>query len=185
MTSVPTETDRRFRDTAAAAGLLDVAYDVVDSPVGPLAVAVSQRGLVQISFDGEEGLEDLARRVGARVLRSPRPVERARRELGEYFERRRREFDVGVDLLDLPGFQRAVLEELRRVPYGEVSTYGALAARVGNPRAARAVGGALNRNPVPIVVPCHRIVGAGGSLTGYAGGLDRKRALLDLEGAAA
>ena len=185
MTSVSVETDRRFRDAAAAPGLLDVAYDVLDSPVGPLAVAVSERGLVRISFDGEEGLEELARRVGARVLRSPRPVERARRELGEYFERRRRVFELGVDLRGLPGFQQAVLGELCRVPYGEVSTYGALAARVGNPRAARAVGGALNRNPVPIVVPCHRIVGAGGALTGYAGGLERKRALLELEGAAA
>jgi len=182
--TVPTELDRRFRDTAATAGLLDVAYDLVDSPVGPLLVAVSPRGLCRISFQGEAALDDLAARAGARVLRSPRPVEGARRELDEYFEGRRREFDLPIDLRGVPAFQRTVLEELLRVDYGEVATYGALAARVGKPRAARAVGGALNRNPVPIVVPCHRIVGAGGSLVGYGGGLDRKRALLELEGVA-
>jgi methylated-DNA-[protein]-cysteine S-methyltransferase len=109
-------------------------------------------------------------------------VERARRELDEYFEGHREHFDVGVDLSALPEFQRAVLEQLRRVPYGVVSTYGRLAAEIGRPRSARAVGGALNRNPIAIVVPCHRIVGANGSLVGYAGGLERKRALLSLEG---
>jgi methylated-DNA-[protein]-cysteine S-methyltransferase len=117
------------------------------------------------------------------VLRSPGPVDDLRRELDEYFGGTRREFDLPVDLSPLPGFQRSVLEELVRVPYGHVDTYGGLARRIGSPRAARAVGGALNRNPVPIVVPCHRIVGASGSLVGYAGGLERKQALLGLEGA--
>jgi methylated-DNA-[protein]-cysteine S-methyltransferase len=180
--TVSTELDSRFRNAAAAGGLLDVAYGLVDSPVGELLIAVSERGVCRISFEGESDLDELARTFGARVLRSERPVEKARRELDEYFTRQRQEFDLQVDLTSLPPFQRSVLDELVRVPYGEVSTYGALAARVGRPRAARAVGGALNRNPVAIVVPCHRIVGASGSLTGYAGGLERKLALLELEG---
>ena len=183
--TVPTDLDGRFRAAAAAEGLLDVAYELTDSPVGELLVAVTGAGLCRISFDPdpERELDDLARAFGARVLRSPGPVERARRELDEYFESRRREFDIPVDLRSLPAFQRAVLLELARVPYGRVETYGGLAARIGKPRAARAVGGALNRNPIPIVLPCHRVVGAGGSLVGYAGGLERKETLLALEGA--
>ena len=185
MTLVPDTLDRRFRDAAASAGLLDVAYDVADSPVGPLLVAASGRGLCRISFDPEpeRELEALARAFGARVLRSPGPVAEARRELDEYFGGRRDTFELPVDLSAVPPFQRLVLEELVRVPYGTVDTYGGLARRIGRPRAARAVGGALNRNPIPIVVPCHRIVGSTGNLVGYAGGLDRKRALLGLEGA--
>jgi methylated-DNA-[protein]-cysteine S-methyltransferase len=183
MTTVPTALDERFRAAAAAEHLLDVAYDLTDSPVGPLLVAASERGLCRISFspEPEAVLEALARAHGARVLRSPRPVDEIRRELDEYFEGRRRAFDLPLDTSVLAPFQRTVLEELARVPYGEVETYGGLAGRVGNPRAARAVGGALNRNPIPIVLPCHRVVGANGQLVGYAGGLDRKRALLDLE----
>src|SRR5207248_4670388 len=115
-----------------------------------------------------------------RVLRAP--LDDVRRELDEYFEGRRREFDLPLDLRVAP-FNEAVLHELARVPYGRTETYGALAARVGRPRAARAVGTVMNRNPIPIVLPCHRIVGANGSLTGYAGGLDVKRRLLQLEGA--
>jgi methylated-DNA-[protein]-cysteine S-methyltransferase len=185
MTSVPAELDRRFRDAAASQGLLDVAYDLADSPVGELLVATSERGVCRISFDPEpeRELETLARWFGARVLRAPRAVDDVRRELEEYFTGRRREFGLAVDLSPLPAFQRGVLEELVRVPYGRVDTYGGLARRIGSPRAARAVGGALNRNPIPIVVPCHRIVGSTGGLVGYAGGLDRKRALLGLEGA--
>ena len=185
MTTVPDGLDRRFRDAAASAGLLDVAYDFADSPVGTLLVAASTRGVCRISFDPEpeRELEALVQAFGARVLRSPGPVDGVRRELDEYFEGERREFDLPVDLTPLPGFQQEVLRELVLVPYGHVDTYGGLAQRIGRPRAARAVGGALNRNPIPIVVPCHRIVGASGSLTGYAGGLERKQALLGLEGA--
>jgi methylated-DNA-[protein]-cysteine S-methyltransferase len=185
MTTVPDPLDRRFREAAASAGLLDVAYDFADSPVGTLLVAASGRGLCRISFDPEpeRELDRLASAFGARVLRSPGPVAAVRRELDEYFEGERTEFDLPVDFTPLPDFQREVLRELRRVPYGRVDTYGGLAARLGKPRAARAVGGALNRNPIPIVVPCHRIVGASGSLVGYAGGLERKQALLGLEGA--
>ena len=183
--TVPDQLDRRFREAAGAEGLLDVAYDLTDSPVGPLLVAASERGLCRISFDPEpeREIDALARGFGVRVLRSPGSVDRARRELAEYFEGQRHEFDLDVDLSPLPAFQQDVLTELVRVSYGHVDTYGGLAERIGRPRAARAVGGALNRNPVPIVVPCHRIVGAGGSLVGYAGGLERKRLLLGLEGA--
>ena len=185
MTTVPDELDRRFRDAAASAGLLDVAYDYADTPVGRLLVATNERGLCRISFDPEpeRELDSLATAFGARVLRSAKPNDPVRRELDEYFEGARREFDLAVDLTPLPAFQRSVLEELVLVPYGGVDTYGGLAQRIGKPRAARAVGGALNRNPIPIVVPCHRIVGASGSLVGYAGGLERKQALLGLEGA--
>ncbi len=182
--TVPTALDDRFRTAAAEEGLLDVAYDVADSPIGPLLVAATDRGLCRISFspDPEEELDALARTFGNRVLRSPGPVAEIRSELDDYFEHRRRDFDLPLDLRALAPFQRLVLEELARVPYGETATYGGLAARIGSPRAARAVGGALNRNPIPIVLPCHRVLGSTGSLVGYAGGIERKRALLALEG---
>ena len=185
MNTVPTDLDDRFRAAAAAEGLLDVAYDLVESPVGDLFVGVSDRGLCVISYDtdAEFQVERLARGFGSRVLRSPRPVEPTRRQLDEYFEGRRHQFDLDVDLRLARDFGRAVLEELGRVPFGEVTTYGALAARAGKPRAARAVGTIMNRNPIPIVLPCHRVVGADGSLVGYAGGLERKQQLLRLEGA--
>ena len=176
--------DLRFRARAAEEHLLDVAYDYADSPVGSLLVATTERGLCRVSFDPEpeRELDELARLHGTRVLRSARPLDDARRELDEYFDHRRTTFDLRVDVAGLPAFQRQVLTELARIPYGEVATYGGLAAKIGKPRAARAVGGALNRNPIPIVLPCHRIVGASGKLVGYAGGLERKRALLALEG---
>ena len=187
MIDLPTlELDERFRAAAAAAGLLDVAYDVFDdTSMGPLLVGVTDRGICRISFDPEpeRELERLARVHGPRVLRSSKPVERLHRELDEYLEGRRRDFDLDVDLRGQPDFQLRVLSELARVGYGETTTYGALAARAGNPRAARAVGTVMNRNPVPIVLPCHRVVGANGSLTGYGGGLHRKELLLRLEGA--
>jgi methylated-DNA-[protein]-cysteine S-methyltransferase len=183
--TIPTELDTRFREAAAAEGLLDVAYDVTDSPVGPLLVAATGRGVCRISFDPdpEAELETLAQTHGVRVLRAARPVDDARRQLDDYFAKRRRTFELPVDTETLPAFQRLVLTELARVPYGRVATYGGLAALIGRPRAARAVGGALNRNPIPIVLPCHRVVGSTGRLVGYAGGLERKRALLELEGA--
>jgi methylated-DNA-[protein]-cysteine S-methyltransferase len=182
--TVTRELDERFRARAAEERLLDVAYDFTDSPVGQLLVAATERGLCRISFDPdpERELDELARVHGVRVLRSARPLEETRRELGEYFERRRTAFDIPVDVAGLAPFQRQVLSELAQVPYGETATYGGLAARIGKPRAARAVGGALNRNPIPIVLPCHRVVGASGKLVGYAGGIERKRALLALEG---
>jgi len=185
VTSVSPELDTRFRAAAAEAGLLDVAYDVVESPLGELFVGVSERGLCVISYESDPDveIERLARGFGSRVLRSARPVDPARRQLDEYFAGKRKRFDLDVDLRLARDFGRAVLEELRRVPFGEVTTYGALAAKAGKPKAARAVGTIMNRNPVPIVLPCHRVIGANGSLVGYAGGLERKQQLLRLEGA--
>jgi methylated-DNA-[protein]-cysteine S-methyltransferase len=184
MTVTP-DLDRRFREAAATLRLIDVGYDIVDTPIGELLVAASDRGLAAISYDvdPEEQLDKLARIAGPAVLRSPRSVDPARRELDEYFSGRRRVFDLSVDLRELPPFTVSVLGELARVPYGETTTYGALAGRVGHPKAARAVGTVMNRNRIPIVLPCHRVVGSTGSLTGYAGGLDRKQKLLELEGA--
>jgi methylated-DNA-[protein]-cysteine S-methyltransferase len=183
--TVSPDLDRRFRDAAVAMGLVDMGFDIVDSPVGPLFVAASDRGLASISYDTdpERQLERLARIGGPCVLRSPRSVDEARRELDQYFEGKRHAFDLTLDLRALPPFTISVLQKLAEVPYGETTTYGELASRVGRPRAARAVGTVMNRNRIPIVLPCHRVVGAGGNLVGYAGGLDRKLALLQLEGA--
>ena len=183
--TVSSDLDHRFRDAAARLDLIDLGFDVVDSPIGPLLVAASGSGLAAISFrsDPDEQLDRLARIAGPRVLRSSRSVDSARRELDEYFEGDRRAFDLSLDLRGLTPFTLAVLEELAGVPYGETTTYGALAARVGHPQAARAVGTVMNRNRIPIVLPCHRVVGASGDLTGYAGGLDVKQTLLELEGA--
>ena len=183
--NVTADLDNRFRDAASRAGLLDAAYDIVDSPVGPLLVAASERGLLRVSFDPdpERELEQLGRIAGPRVLRAPRAVDNVRRELDEYFEQRRDAFDLTLDLRDLTPFSLRVLGELALVPYGATSTYGELATRAGKPGAARAVGTIMNRNPVPIVLPCHRILGSTGALVGYGGGLDRKVLLLRLEGA--
>lgn len=183
--TVSTDLDRRFREAATTLDLVDVGFDVVPSPIGDLLVASSDRGLATIWFDPdpETDLERLARLGGPRVLRSPRTVDAARRELDEYFEGRRRSFDLSLDLRALPPFTLQVLGALARVPYGETTTYGELAARIGHPRAARAVGTVMHRNRIPIVLPCHRVVGSTGELTGYAGGLGRKITLLELEGA--
>ena len=181
--TIPDALDTRFRETAAREGLVDVAYETTDSPVGELLLAATERGLCRVSFDPEPDRElDLLARFGTRVLRVPRRLDAARRQLDEYFAGKRTAFELETDLALARDFQRDVLRELARVPYGETTTYGSLAARVGRPRAARAVGTAMNRNPVPTVLPCHRVVGSGGSLVGYGGGLERKRALLVLEG---
>ena len=176
--------DRRFREAAATSGALDVGYDVVESPVGPLLVAASNSGICRISFhaDPDEHLEALTRAFGPRVLRTSGAVDDARRQLDEYFEGRRQGFALDVDTRASPPFAQRVLAELALIPFGETTTYGALAAKVDAPRAARAVGMVMNRNPIPIVLPCHRVVGANGSLTGYGGGLHVKERLLRLEG---
>ncbi|MCZ7587580.1 MAG: methylated-DNA--[protein]-cysteine S-methyltransferase [Gaiella sp.] len=183
--TVPTRLDRQFRDAAARAGLLDTAYDVIESELGPLLAAVTDHGLARISFDPEpeRELELLARLAGPRVLRSPRALDETRRELDAYFAGRRTAFDLELDLRGLPAFTLRVLGELAKVPYGQTATYGELAERAGNPRASRAVGTVMNRNRIPIVLPCHRIVGTSGELVGYGGGLPRKERLLRLEGA--
>lgn len=183
--NVSADLDRRFRARAAAAGELDVRFDVADSPIGPLLVAATERGLCRIGFDPEpeRELDSLAREFGLRVLRTPRALDDPKRELDEYFAGRRVAFELPVDVRFASPFRLRVMDELARVPYGQVTTYGALAARAGNPGAARAVGTFMNRNPIPIVLPCHRVVGANGSLVGYGGGLERKERLLRLEGA--
>jgi methylated-DNA-[protein]-cysteine S-methyltransferase len=184
MTVSPT-LDKRFREAAAAAGLLDVAYDLAETPVGTLLVATTERGLCRISFDPqpERAAEWLAETFGVRVLRVAKPVDPVRRQLDEYFEGARTKFELPVDLRQAAPFSRAVLKQLAHVPYGQVTTYGALARAADRPQAARAVGTVMNRNPIPIVLPCHRVVGANGSLVGYGGGLERKEQLLKLEGA--
>ncbi|HWO71322.1 MAG TPA: methylated-DNA--[protein]-cysteine S-methyltransferase [Actinomycetota bacterium] len=173
-------------DLAAARGLLDVGVGEVDTPIGRLLVAVTRRGLVRVAFPEEEPeavLEELARRISPRAMRSPRMTQEARRELAEFLEGRRRRFELRVDPSLARGFARRVLAGAARIPYGRVRTYGELAAALGAPGAARAVGNALGANPVPIVVPCHRVVRAGGGVGGYGGGPERKEWLLRLEGA--
>jgi methylated-DNA-[protein]-cysteine S-methyltransferase len=182
--TVSSTLDRRFREAAASQGLLDVAYDFAETPVGTLLVAATDHGLCRISFDPEpeREAERLAQAYGSRVLRAARPVDPVRRQLDEYFAGKRRRFEVDVDLRSAAPFSRTVLQRLAKIPHGQVTTYGALARAAGHPRAARAVGTVMNRNPVPIVLPCHRVIGADGRLVGYGGGLDRKRQLLTLEG---
>src|SRR5581483_10024781 len=159
--------------------LVDVRYDLVDSPLGELFVAATDRGLCRIAYFPERAEDEVARVFGRRLLRVP--LDDVRRELDEYFTGRRHAFDLPIDLRVAP-FHDDVLRELERVPYGQTTTYGALAAQSGHPKAARAVGTVMNRNPIPIVLPCHRVVGASGALVGYAGGLERKVQLLRLEG---
>jgi methylated-DNA-[protein]-cysteine S-methyltransferase len=182
--TVPNTLDAEFRASAVRAGLLDAAYGVVETPIGDVLVATSAVGLLAIRFGADPGayLERLARLAGSRVLHAPRAVDRVRGELDEYFAGNRTAFDLELDLRDLTPFTLAVLGELARVPFGETATYRDLAVRVGRPQASRAVGMVMNRNRIPIVLPCHRIVGSSGSLVGYAGGLETKERLLRLEG---
>jgi methylated-DNA-[protein]-cysteine S-methyltransferase len=162
-------------------GLIDVAVSMVESPVGDLLVAVTPRGLVRLAFDPEHVLNELAERISPRVVEAPTRLDPVRRELDEYFEGRRGAFDLEVDWSLTGGFRRRVLEATARIPTGQVTTYGALATQVGKPTAARAVGNAVGSNPVAIVVPCHRVVPAGGGVGNYGGGPERKAFLLDLE----
>jgi methylated-DNA-[protein]-cysteine S-methyltransferase len=173
-------------DLAAADGLLDIAIADVDSPIGRLLVAVTRRGLVRVGFQSEDRddlLADLAERISPRILESRSVTDEVRRELDQYFEHERTDFDVPVDRRLIHGIARDVLVQTSRIAFGRTSTYGEIAKKIGHPTAARAVGRALGSNPIPIVIPCHRVIGASGKLTGYAGGLDRKIALLELEGA--
>jgi len=182
----PFDRDRlleRLRARASAEGLLDVAYAELDSPLGRLLVAVTPRGLVRIAYQDEDAvLDELSRALSPRLLRAPERTDQVRRELDAYFAGERRTFDLALDWSLIRGFAQKVLRATARVPFGQVTTYGSVAAEAGSPRAARAAGNALGSNPIPIVVPCHRVLHAGGGLGGYAGGLDRKRYLLELEG---
>ena len=176
----------RFAERAAAEKLVDVAYTFTDSPFGRFLLASTPRGLVKLEFRPDpvdEILEELARRVSPRVLESSAGFDEVRRELDEYFAGRRRAFDMPLDWQLIHGFSERVLRATAKIPYGGVSTYRDVAARAGNPRAMRAAGNALGSNPLPIVVPCHRVVRTGGDVGNYGGGPAMKRALLELEGA--
>jgi methylated-DNA-[protein]-cysteine S-methyltransferase len=177
---------RRFAERAAAEGLLDVAYAELDSPLGRLVAASTDRGLVTLSYTDsglDPVLERLAAKVSPRVLEAPARLDAVRREVDEYFEGRRRDFDVPIDWALVQGFTARILHATARIPFGEVSSYRGVAREAGNERAVRAAGNALNANPMPIVVPCHRVLRTGGALGGYGGGVERKKYLLELEGA--
>jgi methylated-DNA-[protein]-cysteine S-methyltransferase len=176
----------RFRAAALDDGLVDVAVGTVDSPVGELFVAVTPRGLASIAFEGVDRdrlMARFARELSPRVVAAARAADDVRRELDEYFGGARRRFDLPLDRRLMSRFMRDVLGATSRVTFGHLATYGEIAVRIGRPSSARAVGAALGANPIPIVIPCHRVVGANGKLTGYGGGLPRKEALLRLEGA--
>ncbi len=178
-----------FVPAADAAGLLDVAYAELDSPVGTLLVASTPRGLVRLAYldsgDDSAVLEQLATRVSPRVLRAPRKLDEPRRELEEYFTGARDAFEIPLDWQLARGFARRVLQATTRIPYGSTSTYKGVATAAGSERAHRAAGTALGHNPLPIIVPCHRVLHSSGGLGGYTGGLERKRVLLAVEGRSA
>jgi methylated-DNA-[protein]-cysteine S-methyltransferase len=180
-------------DAAAAAARFvtlaepDVAYAIVDSPVGALVAAVTRHGLVTLAYEDFRGgadpvLERLARKLSPRILESPARLDGVRRELDEYFAGARHAFDLPIDWSLYSDFGKRVLQATAAIPFGRTATYGQVAAQAGNARASRAAGRALGANPIPIVVPCHRVIGTSGKLTGYTGGMHRKEALLRLEG---
>lgn len=176
----------RLGRAAAEQGLLDVAYRTVDSPLGSLLLAATPRGLVRVAFENEaddDVLAELASRLSPRVLHAPARLDAAARELDEYFAGRRRSFDLQVDLALASGFRREVVQALPRIGYGSTASYREVAEMVGNPGATRAVGTACARNPIPLVLPCHRVVRADGTIGDYRGGHDAKVALLELEAA--
>jgi methylated-DNA-[protein]-cysteine S-methyltransferase len=177
---------QRLSERMSEQGLADVSYAPVDSPFGELLLAASKQGLLRLAFpeeDADSVLERLATHVSPRIVESPARLDRIRRELDEYFEGRRREFELPLDWTLVGPFGRRVLGAAAQIPYGNVLTYTEVAAEAGSPRGSRAAGNALGANPIPIVVPCHRVLRGSGALGGYAGGLPRKQFLLELEGA--
>lgn len=177
---------QRLTNRAAAEGLLDVAYAEIDSPFGPLLVAKTRRGLAKVSFptvyDSEETLEELATRISPRVLEAPAELDDVRRQLDRYFAGKLREFDLPLDWRLTDGFRKRAQQAIARIPYGKTRSYTQIAGSAGNERAVRAAGTACGSNPIPIVVPCHRVLRSGGGLGGYGGGLPMKEALLRMEG---
>jgi len=175
---------QRLAAAASDAGLLDLAYRTVDSPVGSLLVAATEVGVVRVAFAAEGHdtvLQTLSNRISSRILRAPARLDRVARQLDDYFAGRRRAFDLTLDWRLSTGFRGTVLRHLPEIGYGRTATYAAVALLAGNPKAVRAVGSACATNPLPIVVPCHRVVRTDGGLGGYLGGLEAKRALLTLE----
>jgi len=188
---VDTEAQRRLHNRLAAAatkaGILDVAYQTVDTPLGALLLAATEEGLVRVAYgiqDHDKVLEQLASRVSPRVLRAPARLDLAAQQIEEYFAGRRTGFDLPLDLRLSAGFRRNVLTHLPEIPYGKTASYAELAAAAGHPKAVRAVGTACAMNPLPVVVPCHRVVRSDGTAGQYAGGTDAKKLLLTLEAAA-
>ena len=175
----------RFAERAASEGLVDVAYAHADSPLGPLLLAATPRGLACVSYsefrDEDATLERLAARLSPRVVEAPARLDEIRRQLDDYFAGRRRGFEIALDWGLVGDFGRRVLGRTAEIPFGDVATYGDISRAIGSPGAARATGNALGANPMPIVVPCHRVVASGGKLGGYTGGIDRKKLLLGLE----
>ena len=181
---VPAHLHARLAAEAEREGILDVAYRTVDTPVGTLLLAATPAGLVRVAYGpADEALDVLAAKVSPRVLHAPARLDDVARQLDEYFAGTRRGFDVPLDLRLATGFRRSVLDHLRDIDYGRTSSYADVAAAAGSPRAVRAVGTACALNPVPVVVPCHRVVRSDGSMGRYAGGPDAKAALLELEAA--
>jgi methylated-DNA-[protein]-cysteine S-methyltransferase len=177
---------QRLTARILADGLEDVSYAPADSPFGRLLLAATRRGLVRVAFpeeDVDSVLERLARQLSPRIVEAPASLEPARRELEEYFEGRRHGFDVALDWSLVGPFARRVLRVTADIPFGGVLSYGQVAAEAGSPRGSRAAGNALGSNPIPIVIPCHRVLRSGGAIGGYGGGPERKRWLLELEGA--
>jgi len=175
----------RFAERADSEGLLDVAYTTMDSPFGELLLAASKRGLIKVSLPGHDpakALEEIAVRVSPRLLETPARLDQARRELDLYFEGKLTEFGLPLDWRLSSGFRRRAQQAIARIPYGRTRSYTEIARSAGNERAIRAAGTACGSNPLPIVVPCHRVLRTGGSLGGYGGGLPMKKALLQLEG---
>ncbi|CAN5204236.1 methylated-DNA--[protein]-cysteine S-methyltransferase [soil metagenome] len=172
---------------AAEEGIAEVAYATIDSPVGRLVAVATPRGLARLAYELQNGgldviLDDAALKLSPAIVEAPARLDAVRRELDEYFEGRREEFDLALDwTLSTPGFRRRVLQECARIPFGATLTYKQVALAAGSPKAFRAAGGALGSNPIPIVVPCHRVLSSGGGLGGYTGGLERKRRLLSIE----
>ena len=178
---------QRLEAAASDAGLLDIAYRTIDSPVGTLLLATTEQGMLRVAFDREgidEVLDELAREVSPRILRAPARLDVAAHELDEYFDGRRHVFDLPLDLRLSHGFRRTVLTQLTHIGYGHTASYGEVAQAAGNPRAARAVGSACRTNPLPLIVPCHRVVRSDGSIGQYLGGVEAKRLLLSMEAAA-
>jgi methylated-DNA-[protein]-cysteine S-methyltransferase len=176
----------RLSERVAERGLADVNYATLDSPFGELLLAASEQGLLRLAFpeeDADSVLERLAARVSPRIVEAPAQLDPIRRELDEYFAGRRRSFELALDWTLVGPFGRRVLAAASQIPYGRVLTYTEVAAEAGSPRGSRAAGNALGANPIPIVVPCHRVLRGSGALGGYAGGLPRKQFLLELEGA--
>lgn len=177
----------RLAAAADREGVLDIAYRIVDGPVGPLLVAATDHGLIRVAYareDHDAVLQNLADKVSPRILHAPARLDPVARELDEYFAGNRQDFDVPLDWRLSAGFRSTVLHHLREIGYGHTASYATVAKLAGNPKAVRAVGTACATNPLPVVVPCHRVVRSDGAMGGYLGGLEAKRILLTLEAAA-